>query len=64
MRKQVDSALGAVDLPAVELVFNEDFAGRMSTLVELAAHDSKYHSNQAFRLLQVLTRSAKHGFQI
>ena len=64
IRSQVAAALGPTGLPDVDLVFNEEFAARLSELSEIASRDTKYRTNPGYRLLQVLARSGRHGFRI
>jgi hypothetical protein len=61
---QVRLALAEPGVPDVDLVVNDAFAARLGELSRLAAHDDKYRTNSGFRLLQLLARSARHGFRL
>jgi hypothetical protein len=60
----IRQALADPALPPVELVINADFAACLTQLAGAAQRDAKFRTNPAFRLLQILERSAKHGFEL
>jgi hypothetical protein len=60
----IRDALDELGLPPVKLVINADFALRLNELAARARLDKKFRTNPAFRLLQILERSAKHGFDL
>jgi hypothetical protein len=64
MLSQVGTAFNDRRLPPVDLVFNEEFAKRVNEVSVRAATDRRYRANPAYRLLQVLSRSARHGFSL
>jgi hypothetical protein len=60
----IRAALDDPSIPIVDLVINAEFASRLNELSVKARGDARFRTNPAFRLLQILARSAKHGFEL